>query len=78
LRYHLERILVCNGTCDRELQENIDQVHRDNDQEYLPENARDCECLAGIGHVHEGAADIQRHEFPDQYAENNRDDQSRD
>ena len=34
-----ERILFADSTCDHKLDRNADQVHDDNNKEYLPEDA---------------------------------------
>ena len=58
-------VLVADKARDDELDADADQVHDDNDDEYLPQNAEDGEGLAGLGHVGERAADVERQQRDD-------------
>ena len=56
---HLEGALVAHSACNAELQEDADQMHDDDHQEHLPQDAQNGVGLAGLGHVDEGTADVQ-------------------
>ena len=60
-----QRVLVADKARDDELDADADEVHDDNDDEYLPQNAEDGKRLAGLGHVGEGAADVERQQRND-------------
>lgn len=68
-----KRVLVADQTCNYELDADADQVHDDNNDEYLPQNTEDGKGLAGLGHIGERAADVKRQQRDDdlvQYAVN--------
>ena len=68
-----ERIFVADKARDNELDADADQVHDDNNDEYLPQNTEDGKGLAGLGHIGERAADVKRQQWDDdlvQYAVN--------
>ena len=60
-----EGVLPAEGTGNHELDHQQDQVHGDDNQENFPEYTQDDKGLAGAGHVHKGAADVQGQEGDD-------------
>ena len=44
-------------------------MHGNDNQEYLPEDAKNCKGLAGNGHIREGAADVKRQQRDDNIVE---------
>ena len=56
------------------LRQQIDQVHDDNNQEYLPEDSKDHIGLSGHGHINEGTADIEGQKRDDSHVKNTVDD----
>ena len=54
-----EGVLFGNCTGNGELNRNAHQMHDDDHQEHLPQNAQNGKGFAGLGHVDESAANIQ-------------------
>ena len=64
-----EGILLGYCTCHNKLDADIDQVHGDDHQEYLPQDAQNGECLSGGSHVGKGAADVEGQQGDDDHME---------
>ena len=60
-----QRIFVADQSGNGKLNGDAQQVHQDDHQEHLPQNAQNGEGLARFGHVGEGAADVKRQQRDD-------------